>query len=122
MWNVFGPTEATVWVTAWRVQAGEVRVGTPFEGTTLTAVDDQGAPVGLGVAGELLIGGTQLAEGYVVLLAGVHWREPGQPIGMPHALGGLPGTVGWRGRPRLHAFRCPSCEILIAQYGIPPRT
>jgi hypothetical protein len=66
--------------------------------------------------------GGKLAEGYLVLLAGVHWREPGEPIGMPHALGGLPGTVGWRGRPRLHAFRCPTCEVLIAQYGLPPRT
>jgi hypothetical protein len=66
--------------------------------------------------------GGKLAEGYLVPLAGVHWREPDEPIGMPHALGGLPGTVGWRGRPRLHAFRCPGCEILIAQYGLPPRT
>lgn len=66
--------------------------------------------------------GGKMAEGYLVLLAGVHWREPGQPVGLPHALGGLPGTVGWRGRPRLHAFRCTACEILSAQYGLPPRT
>jgi hypothetical protein len=63
--------------------------------------------------------GGKMAEGYLVLLSGVHWREPGQPLGLPHALSGLPGTVGWRGRPRLHAFRCTSCEILTAQYGIP---
>jgi len=63
--------------------------------------------------------GGKLTEGYVVPLAGVHWREPDQPIGMPSALGGLPGTVSWRGRRRLHAFRCASCEILIAQYGLP---
>jgi hypothetical protein len=63
--------------------------------------------------------GGKMAEGYLVLLAGVHWREPDQPVGLPHALSGLPGTVGWRGRPRLHAFRCTSCEILSAQYGLP---
>jgi hypothetical protein len=61
--------------------------------------------------------GDKLGEGYVPLLAGLHWRELGEPVGLPHALAGLPGTVGWRGRPRLHAFRCPGCEILILQYG-----
>jgi len=58
-----------------------------------------------------------MSEGYVPLLAGIHWREPGEPVGLPHALSGLPGTVGWRGRPRLHAWRCPKCEILTVQYG-----
>jgi hypothetical protein len=42
------------------------------------------------------------------------------PIGLPHALSGLPGSVGWRGRPVLHAFRCTGCEILTLQYGKPP--
>lgn len=63
--------------------------------------------------------GGKMAEGYLVLLAGLHWREPGEPVGLPHALSGLPGTVGWRGRPRLHAFRCTACEVVSAQYGIP---
>lgn len=61
--------------------------------------------------------GKAMDEGYVPLLAGVHWRRLGEPIGLPHALGGLPGTVGRRGRPRLHAFRCVPCEILTLQYG-----
>jgi hypothetical protein len=63
--------------------------------------------------------GGKMAEGYLVLLAGLHWREPGEPVGLPHALSGLPGTVGWRARPRLHAFRCTQCEIVSAQYGLP---
>lgn len=60
-----------------------------------------------------------MTEGYLPLLAGLHWREPGEPTGLPHALAGLPGTVGWRGRPRLHAFRCESCEVLTLRYGKP---
>jgi hypothetical protein len=60
-----------------------------------------------------------MSEGYLPLLAGLHWREPGQPVGLPHALSGLPGTVGWRGRPRLHAYRCTQCEIVTLQYGAP---
>jgi len=59
----------------------------------------------------------QMGEGYLVLLAGLHWRSPDEPVGMPHALKGLPGTVGWRTRPRLHAFRCEACSIVTFQYG-----
>lgn len=65
--------------------------------------------------------GKGMDEGYVPLLSGLHWRTPGAPVGLPHALRGLPGTVGMRSRPRLHAFRCVPCEILTLQYGDPPR-
>jgi hypothetical protein len=61
--------------------------------------------------------GKQMDEGYLPLVAGIHWRTLREPIGLPHALAGLPGTVGWRGRPRLHAFRCVPCEIVTFQYG-----
>lgn len=61
--------------------------------------------------------GAEMVEGYLALLAGLHWREIGEPIGMPHALGGLPGTVGWRTRPRLHGFRCETCSIITFKYG-----
>jgi hypothetical protein len=64
--------------------------------------------------------GGAMDEGYLPLLAGTHWRRLGEPIGLPHALGGLPGTVGWRGRPLVHAFRCAGCEILTFQYGTDP--
>lgn len=63
--------------------------------------------------------GKAMDEGYVPLVAGLHWRARGEPIGLPHALRGLPGTVGMRGRPKLHAFRCVPCEILTLQYGRP---
>jgi hypothetical protein len=62
--------------------------------------------------------GAEMAEGYLALLAGLHWRDAGEPIGLPHALSGLPGTVGWRARPRLHAFRCESCSIVTFKYGL----
>jgi hypothetical protein len=62
--------------------------------------------------------GNRMDEGYLVVLSGVHWRNMEEPIGMPHALGGLPGTVGWLGRPRLHGFRCEPCEVATFQYGV----
>ncbi len=63
--------------------------------------------------------GEAMEEGYLPLVSGIQWRRIGEPIGLPHALKGLAGTVGWRGRPRLHAFRCSTCEIVSFQYGNP---
>ena len=60
-----------------------------------------------------------MAEGYLATLSGIHWRDAGQPIGLPHALGGLPGTVSMRRRPMLHAFHCAHCEVVSFQYGRP---
>jgi hypothetical protein len=61
--------------------------------------------------------GKVMDEGYLALLSGIHWRRLGEPVGLPHALAGMPGTVGWRRRPRLHAFRCVPCEVVTFQYG-----
>jgi hypothetical protein len=61
--------------------------------------------------------GGEMAEGYLPILAGIHWRRLDQPVGLPHALGGMPGTVGWKGRPCLHAFRCEACRIVTFGYG-----
>ncbi|GAA2357557.1 hypothetical protein GCM10010404_07990 [Nonomuraea africana] len=59
--NMYGPTETTIWSTAWEVPADPARVsiGRPIANTTVH-VD---AP--LGVPGELLIGGAGLATGYL---------------------------------------------------------
>ncbi|SEG80939.1 amino acid adenylation domain-containing protein [Actinacidiphila yanglinensis] len=53
--NVYGPTETTIWSTAWEVPHDPVHVslGRPLLDTRLTVVD-----------GELLIGGAGLANGY----------------------------------------------------------
>jgi len=61
--------------------------------------------------------GTPMTEGYLPLVGGLHWRLPDEPLGLPHALAGLPGTVGWRGRPRLHGFRCAPCQVITLRYG-----
>ncbi len=57
-----------------------------------------------------------MAEGFLVPMAGVHWRSAGEPVGLPNALGGLPGTTSWRGRPRLHAFHCDKCQVATFRY------
>ncbi|HZF09531.1 MAG TPA: amino acid adenylation domain-containing protein, partial [Thermoanaerobaculia bacterium] len=66
--NLYGPTEAAVDVTAWRCRASVVArpvpIGRSVANTHVYVVDRRGVPVPIGVAGELWIGGVQVARGY----------------------------------------------------------
>jgi len=63
VWNTYGPTEATV-VSCGARLAGDalVSIGLPLPGWDLAVVDPSGAPVAMGEAGELVIGGVGLAR------------------------------------------------------------
>ncbi len=67
LWNMYGPTEATVWSSCWRVPPDymlPVSLGRPIAATTLQVIDANGQPCAPGVPGELCIGGQGLALGY----------------------------------------------------------
>ncbi|GII85369.1 non-ribosomal peptide synthetase [Sphaerisporangium siamense] len=65
--NMYGPTETTIWSTAWEVpeRPERVSIGSPIVNTTVHVVDADGATVPIGVPGELLIGGAGVADGYL---------------------------------------------------------
>jgi hypothetical protein len=65
-WNVYGPTEATIWSTAARLVRGErVHLGRPLPNTQAFVLDGSGRPVPRGVAGALHLAGAGLAAGYL---------------------------------------------------------
>jgi len=63
--DVYGPTETTIWSTAWKVTGDDISIGRPLANTTLYVLDARREPVPIGVAGELYIGGAGVARGYL---------------------------------------------------------
>ena len=70
--NLYGPTEAAIDVTAWACQpspetvsSATVPIGRPIANTQIYLLDSRDRPVPPGIPGELHIGGTGVARGYL---------------------------------------------------------
>lgn len=66
LWNVYGPTETTIWSTIYGLAPGEkVTIGKPLFNTSVYILDSDLHPTPAGVAGELYIGGDGVSDGYI---------------------------------------------------------
>lgn len=65
LWNVYGPTETTIWSTAALItDDGVPHVGRPVANTSVYILDPGLQPVPVGQIGEVWIGGAGVARGY----------------------------------------------------------
>ncbi|MEM7584080.1 MAG: amino acid adenylation domain-containing protein [Acidobacteriota bacterium] len=66
LWNLYGPTETTIWSGARKITPNEdpIRFGGPILGTRLHVLDRHLTPRPQGIPGELWIAGDGLARGY----------------------------------------------------------
>jgi thioesterase domain-containing protein/acyl carrier protein len=67
LWNLYGPTETTIWSTVHEVTSreGPVPIGQPVCNTQIHVLDSNLQPVPFGEPGELHLGGIGLARGYL---------------------------------------------------------
>jgi amino acid adenylation domain-containing protein len=70
VWNMYGPTETTIWSTVEQLTADQqpISIGRPIANTELYILDAQLQPVPIGITGDLYIGGVGLTQGY--------WQRP----------------------------------------------
>ncbi|MDY6946861.1 MAG: amino acid adenylation domain-containing protein [Pseudomonadota bacterium] len=66
-WNLYGPTETTIWSALYRLTGQEqsIPIGTPIDNTQIYVLSDFLQVQPIGVAGEIYIGGVGLARGYL---------------------------------------------------------
>jgi amino acid adenylation domain-containing protein len=67
VWNMYGPTETTIWSTLApvRSQPGSVPIGRPIANTQVAVLNEAGCVMPPGVVGQLYISGDGLARGYL---------------------------------------------------------
>ena len=85
MFNVYGPTETTIWVTisAPLSAEGPVRIGTPIPGVCALVLDARLNPTPIGVVGEVYVSGPALAHGYMGRVDLTAERFVANPFGDP---------------------------------------
>ena len=122
LWNLYGPTETTIWSSVERVCAGEpVTLGRPIANTALYVLDDSLEPVPIGVLGELYIGGDGVARDYLdrpELTAERFVASPFERDGPGSRLYRTGDLVRYDGRGRLHYGGRTDFQVKLRGYRV----
>ena len=128
--NVYGPTETTIWSSSQRLGSAPLSIGRPLPGESLAIISSNGRPCPAGVVGEICIGGAGLSRGYLnqpALTAERHLDHPSRPGALLYRTGDLgllreDGEVEILGRAddqlklRGHRIEPGEIEALLAAY------
>ncbi|MEV4224009.1 amino acid adenylation domain-containing protein [Nonomuraea sp. NPDC049725] len=115
--NMYGPTEASVWATSWEVpwEPDTVSLGTPLPGASVHVVDDRLDRV---AEGELAIGGTGVASGYLGRPALTAERFVPDPYGEPGGRLYLTGDVVRRTESGLEFLHRSDTQVKVRGYRV----
>ncbi|WP_276568220.1 non-ribosomal peptide synthetase [Xanthomonas euroxanthea] len=94
-WNMYGPTETTIWSTTGPITpTGPITIGKPIANTCTYVLDAAMQPVPIGVEGDLYVGGHGVSRGY--------WKQPALTaqrfVADPFAVGRVVYQTGDRAR------------------------
>jgi syringomycin synthetase protein SyrE len=135
LFNVYGPTEACIFATAWQCSMldgdAPLPIGQPIDDTRIYVLDGQRRLMPMGVVGEIHIGGATLARGYLnrpELDSASFVDDPFVPGGRMYRTGdrgwlGLDGQLHFTGRldrqVKLRGYRIELGEIESVCLGVP---
>jgi acyl-coenzyme A synthetase/AMP-(fatty) acid ligase len=130
VWNLYGPTETTIWSTAARIEAlpakRRIPIGRPIANTRVYVMNPDGRPLPDGEPGELWIAGAGVARGYrdrPALQARQFVPDPMVPDARAYRTGDLgrvtdDGQLEHLGRideqMKLHGYRIEPAEVEAA--------
>jgi amino acid adenylation domain-containing protein len=125
VWNMYGPTETTIWSTCHLLTAADPRplIGRPIDNTSVYVLDAAMQPVPPGAPGELYIGGCGVALGYLNRPELTAERFVADPFASPGGAGSgklyrTGDVVRWLATGELEFFRRNDAQVKVRGYRI----